>query len=63
MDPIKTLDFGNWVSGSDEERQSFAKDLHDELVAVGFVKLCNHGLSNECIDNLFQKVSHYKSEA
>ncbi|KAF9887240.1 hypothetical protein FE257_010368 [Aspergillus nanangensis] len=59
MNPIKTLDYGHWVSGDDTQRKAFAKSLHDQLVELGFLKLKNYGMSDDYVDHLFNLTEEF----
>ncbi|KAL9002058.1 MAG: hypothetical protein Q9188_004992 [Gyalolechia gomerana] len=50
---IRTLDFSRFLDGDCSARSEFAKQLVDCLGGVGFVKLKNHGISDEDIRQVF----------
>ncbi|EUC26695.1 hypothetical protein COCCADRAFT_10506 [Bipolaris zeicola 26-R-13] len=50
---LKTLDLNTFCNGSIMERQQFAQSLKEGLREHGFVKLVNHGFSDDDINQLF----------
>jgi len=50
---LPTLDFAKWSSGDATDRYRFAKDLANSLIDHGFVKMINHGMSDEEIRDIF----------
>lgn len=58
---IRTLDFSRFLDGDCSTRSEFATQLVDCLSTVGFVKLKNHGISDEEIRQLFEMVRHFFS--
>lgn len=53
---VRTLDLAKF-HGSDVEQQEFARDLLEGFSETGFVKLVNHGFSQEDLTKLFAWVS------
>ncbi|KAL9019972.1 MAG: hypothetical protein Q9185_002762 [Variospora sp. 1 TL-2023] len=51
---IRTLDFSRFLGGDCSARSEFVTQLVDCLSTVGFVKLKNHGISDEEIHQLFE---------
>ena len=49
---IRTLNFAESY-GSDKEQQTFARELLEGFSEAGFVKLVNHGVSLEDLNQLF----------
>lgn len=56
---IPTLDASDFLAGSESQRNRFASDLVDSFVRTGFVKIVNHGIPEEMIDDLFKWVSFF----
>lgn len=54
---IRTLDLSDFVHGSPEQRQAFVDGLLQSFDDSGFVKLVNHGFSQEQLTTLFGWVS------
>nr|L0E2Q1.1 RecName: Full=2-oxoglutarate-dependent dioxygenase phqC; AltName: Full=Paraherquamide biosynthesis cluster protein C [Penicillium fellutanum]AGA37270.1 2OG-Fe(II)-oxygenase [Penicillium fellutanum] len=53
-DPLPGIvDASRFISGSPTEQRAFAVELVDSVRRCGFVKVINHGLSDELIDELF----------
>jgi isopenicillin N synthase-like dioxygenase len=50
---IETLDFSKFHVGTDAERYEFSTVLLTGFANTGFVKLINHGFSQEEISRLF----------
>jgi isopenicillin N synthase-like dioxygenase len=53
---LPTLDLSRFTEGRDLERQQLASDLLASLSQHGFVKLVNHGLTDEAVSKLFDWV-------
>ncbi|RHZ66409.1 hypothetical protein CDV55_104884 [Aspergillus turcosus] len=53
MAEIPVLDAKKWVSGDDQERLDFARGLRHGLETLGFIKLINHGFSEEDLKGIF----------
>ncbi|KAL4875258.1 putative gibberellin 20-oxidase [Aspergillus karnatakaensis] len=54
MSAIQILDGRQWAYGSAVDRREFAKSLRYALATSGFVKLVNHGISDEGVDGIFE---------
>lgn len=54
---VPRLDFSTYTNGTEEEQATFCQDIRHSLNTVGFVKLINHGISNDTIDKAFHWVS------
>jgi hypothetical protein len=52
-----TVDASQFVSGTPTQQRAFAIELAESVRRCGFVKVINHGLSDELIDELFAWVS------
>lgn len=52
-----TVDASLFVSGTPGQQRAFAIELAESVRRSGFVKVINHGLSDELIDELFAWVS------
>ena len=57
---IRRLNFGKFLHGNAAEQHEFCQDLSYALCNVGFVKLINHGIDDEKLDQLFAWVSGLK---
>ena len=53
---LPTLDFAKWTHGDATDRSQFSKDLAKSLIDHGFVKMINHGMSEEEIGEIFDWV-------
>ncbi|PVH92503.1 Clavaminate synthase-like protein [Periconia macrospinosa] len=51
---VSTLDMTNFRRGSEKERLSFANELLKCLSTQGFVKLVNHGVSDQAVEKAFE---------
>jgi len=58
---IPTVDLQKFVSGSDEERQAFVKELGAAFEDVGFVAVKNHGVPDSLIEQLYDDVKTFFS--
>ena len=56
MYTVAVLDYAKYVHGSVIERLDFAQHLINSLEKYGFVKLKNHGIPEEQVQQLFQMV-------
>jgi len=54
---VKTLDFGQFLNGDPTSQRQFCEEIVNALCSVGFVKLINHGISDEEVDEAFEWVS------
>ncbi|KAF9890774.1 hypothetical protein FE257_005643 [Aspergillus nanangensis] len=54
---LETLDFSEFRLGGSEEKQNFSLKLLESFSQCGFVKLVNHGISDEEIEKLFDWAS------
>ena len=48
---LPTLDFSQFLYGSEQTRFAFAVALVDSFKCYGFVKLVNHGIAEETVRN------------
>ena len=53
MKSILTVDYSHWVSGTEEQRRGFIARLMESLQITGFVKLINHGFSEQQLKEAF----------
>ena len=53
---LPILNLSLFTNGSAEDRATFAAQLLKSLLDHGFVKLCNHGISEEMVEDLFEWV-------
>ncbi|BAE56576.1 unnamed protein product [Aspergillus oryzae RIB40] len=56
---IPTLDWADFAEGDTDQRLKLAQGLVQGFKRFGFVKLVNHGLSDELIQQLFAEVSRH----
>ncbi|THC88580.1 hypothetical protein EYZ11_011971 [Aspergillus tanneri] len=56
---IPTLDWADFTEGDIDKRITLAQGLVEGLKRFGFVKLVNHGLSDELIQQLFDEVKRF----
>lgn len=54
---LVTLDLSHFIDGPDSQRFEFANDLLNAFKKHGFVKLRNHGFSEDTIQELFSLVT------
>ena len=54
---LSTLDLSLFVDGSKSQRYDFASNLRQGLARHGFLKIVNHGISEEEISEAFTWVS------
>lgn len=59
MKPILTLDYRDWTSGTEEQRQGFVEQIMKSLETTGFVKLINHGFDEQQLTEAFEFVRLY----
>jgi len=52
---IPRLDLTHYTEGNSELRKHFVADIGKAFNETGFVTISNHGLSQELIDELYQK--------
>ncbi|KAI1750362.1 hypothetical protein F4782DRAFT_509445 [Xylaria castorea] len=50
---IPTLDLSHFTAGNDQQRRQFADGLLAGLIDTGFVKIINHGLEKDKLDEVF----------
>ncbi|KAI0423521.1 hypothetical protein F5Y09DRAFT_327182 [Xylaria sp. FL1042] len=50
---IPTLDLSHFTKGNEQQRRQFADGLLAGLIDTGFVKIINHGLDREKLDEVF----------
>lgn len=53
---LRTLNFGEYLHGTLEERFNFGITLVQSFKEYGFVKLTNHGISEEIIEEYLEMV-------
>lgn len=54
-----TVDASLFITGTSAQQRAFAIELAESVRRCGFVKVINHGLPSELIDELFAWVSSY----
>ena len=54
---VSRLDFGKFLHGNEREQKELCRKLVDAFRNEGFVKLRNHGVSNERVSGVFEWVS------
>jgi isopenicillin N synthase-like dioxygenase len=54
---IPLVDFGGFLHGSEAERIQAARQLVKSFEAHGFVRLRNHGISKEFVNDIWRWVS------
>lgn len=57
------VDASRFILGTPTQQRDFAIELTESVRRCGFVKVINHGLPDELIDELFAWVSFIKSTA
>lgn len=55
--PIPIVDFGQFLNGSQEEKERVAREIDDAFRTSGFVYLRNHGVEKEVVEEAFEWVS------
>ncbi|KAL4754400.1 hypothetical protein BDW72DRAFT_190261 [Aspergillus terricola var. indicus] len=50
---IPTLNFRDFTSGTQSQKDTFCSDLYTSLSTLGFVKIRNHTISDEILDQVF----------
>jgi len=53
---VPSLDFSKYTHGSDEEKRELALQLVESLKTSGFVRLLNHGISDNISHGLLDQV-------
>lgn len=53
---VRTLDFAQFRHGEPSGSRGFCRELVDCLSSLGFVKIRNHGISGQEIENVFVMV-------
>jgi hypothetical protein len=56
---LPVIDFGNFCTGSIEDRKRIASEIDHALGTVGFFYLLNHGISKTSVDACFESVGLY----
>lgn len=56
---VPCVDLADFVSGSPQQQQAFVEKLGQAYEDVGFVKVINHGLSDDIIAHLYQYVQQF----
>ena len=54
---LPTVNLATFANGPDWRRKSEAKKLSDSLIAHGFVKVIDHGITNNVVDDIFKWAS------
>lgn len=54
---VSRLDFGKFLHGNEQEQKELCRKLVEAFRNEGFVKLRNHGVSNERVSGVFEWVS------
>lgn len=54
---LPVVDFASFRTGSTEDRKRTASEVDDALKTAGFFHLQNHGIPQQNIEDLFEKVS------
>ena len=58
-DEVPSLDLADFVSGSEEKKQAFVKELGAAYTNIGFVSIKNHGLSDHLTEKLYNTVESF----
>ena len=58
-DEVPSLDLADFISGSQEEKMNFVKELGAAYTNIGFVSVKNHGLSDELTKRLYEAVEEF----
>jgi isopenicillin N synthase-like dioxygenase len=53
---IPSLDLSSYINGDDAQRKKFSDELGRAFNDSGFVTITNHGVSQELIDKLYEKI-------
>ncbi|KAI6354316.1 hypothetical protein MCOR25_008670 [Pyricularia grisea] len=59
MASVVKLDFARFTHGSDQDKKRFGQELVKALNKSGFVKLSNHGLSDQEVEDIMQVSRHF----
>jgi len=59
MNLIPTVDLSQYVNGNEADKQAFVEQLGNAYETVGFVKVKNHGVSQDLIDLFFNKSNEF----
>ena len=60
---FQLIDFSHFLHGTAEEKQACAKAIVSGFKDAGFIYLKNHGIPEEAVKDLFQKVPFVYSKA
>ena len=60
---LPVVDFSLFTSDSEKQRSLSAENLVENLKQYGFVRLSNHGLSSDTVNNLFAFVCRQSRDA
>ncbi len=60
-DEIPSLDLANFVSGDEEKKAAFVRDLGQAFNQIGFVAIKNHGLSQALQEKLYAVIKEFFS--
>lgn len=55
---IPVLDFSDFTSGSQTQQDDFCRRLYASLSSLGFVKIRNHSIPDDVLDQVFDWVSY-----
>jgi isopenicillin N synthase-like dioxygenase len=53
---ISTIDFANFERGDTEQRKAIGTAITDAFQRQGFLRLINHGISRQTVEELFEWV-------
>ena len=59
MSDLPVLNYAKYAQGIVTERLKFANDLVESFKKYGFVKIVNHGISDEQVQQIFEWVGLY----
>jgi len=57
---VPTVNGSDFFSGTDAQRRQFCNDMVDSFKRFGFVKLINHGIPQETVNDVFHWVRTYR---
>ncbi len=61
FDEVPSLDLADFVSGSEEKKKNFVKNLGEAYSNIGFVSIKNHGLSDQVVQELYRSIQTFFS--
>ena len=59
MSAIPSLDLQKYISGNDDDKRQFVKDLGKTFHNIGFAAISNHGIPQELIDRFFNESKEF----